>query len=470
MRVLCMTPPYVKNFMRNGRWDVTGIVGGQWYPIYLAYCAGLLEKNGHEVKLLDAQVDGLTRDETYKIAQEFSPDMIVLYYSYKALENDLEIALILHNLTKAEIVLVGASASIKSVETLKKAKGVHALVRGEFDYPVLNMANKKEWHDIKGLIYKDIVGLTHVNPDSVPVSSEKLNEFPFVTDVYRRHLHLNNYTQADQFHPFVDMFTGRGCSWGLCSFCLFPNTINKGANYRTRKIENVMEELKFIKSEMPYIKEVFMQDDTLPAWRCNELSQAILDNHLKLTWSCYVRATVDMDLKTLKLMKQSGCRTMHVGYESANKDILKRMQKGISIETAEKFTWQAHKVGLFIVGDFLTGLPYESIESVKETVKWASKLPLQRYTFSLPKPYPETPLYDFLKESKNMDDNGHPNYPTFSAEEIRQWNKWSYRQVYLNPRYLMSMLSQPREWDRLVKSGLKAIPYFFSKKEDNNEW
>ena len=134
LRVLLLTPPYVKNFMRNGRWDVTGIVGGQWYPIYLAYCTGLLEKYGHNVKLLDAQVDNLTREETYRIAQEFSPELIVMYYSYKALENDLEIGAILHKLTNAEVVLVGASASIKSTETLNKAKGIHALVRGEINY------------------------------------------------------------------------------------------------------------------------------------------------------------------------------------------------------------------------------------------------------------------------------------------------------------------------------------------------
>ena len=470
MRVLLMTPPYVKNFMRNARWDVVGIVGGQWYPIYLAYCAGLLEKNGHTVKLLDAQVDNLTRQETYNEALKFSPELIVLYYSYKALDNDLEIGNNLRELTKAQVVLVGASASIKSADTLRKAVKINALARGEFDYTVLEMANKKDWHEIQGLIWQDADKIV-INPERKPVASEQLDEFPFVTDVYRRHLHLDNYNQADQFHPFVDLFTGRGCSWGLCSFCLFPNTINKGAGYRTRKIANVIEELKFIKSEMPYIKEVFMQDDTLPAWRCNELSQTILDAKLKLTWSCYARATADMDLKTLKLMKQAGCRTMHVGYESANPDILKNMRKGISLKTAEKFTWDAYETGLFIVGDFLTGLPYETEESVKETVRWASKLPVQRYTFSLPKPYPETPLYDFLKETGNIDMAGHPNYPTFSAEEIYKWNKWSYRQVYLNPHYLMRMLTKPQEWDRLVKSGFKAVPYFFKKEAKSElEW
>ena len=58
MKVLLLTPPFVRGFMRNARWDVITISGAQWYPIYLAYSTGLLEREGHEAKLLDAQVYG----------------------------------------------------------------------------------------------------------------------------------------------------------------------------------------------------------------------------------------------------------------------------------------------------------------------------------------------------------------------------------------------------------------------------
>jgi len=459
--------------MRNARWDVIGIAGGQWYPIYLAYCTGLLEINGHEVKLLDAQVDGLTREETYRIAKEFSPNLIVLYYSYKALKNDLEIGKQLHNLTGGEIVLVGPSASINPIDTLKMSSGINMLAKGEFDYTVLELAEavlKKD--QIKGLIWKESNGTIHINPERKPVQSEELDKFPFVTDVYRRHLHINNYNQADQFHPFIDLFTGRGCSWGLCTFCLWPNTINKDAGYRTRSISNVIEELRFIKEQMPYIKEVFFQDDTLPAPRAYEISKAILDNKIRIRWSCYARPTADMNINTLKLMKKAGCRTMHVGYESANPQILKNICKGTSIKTAEEFTKNACAAGLYIVGDFLTGLPGENIDTIKATVEWARKLPVQRYTFSLPKPYPETPLYKSLQEIGYLKE-GHPNYPGLSAEEIYVWNKWSYRKVYLSPNYFFRMIIKPQEWDRIARSAVYAVPYFFNKESGESkklEW
>jgi len=302
MKVLLLNPPFVKGFMRNARWAVVGISGSYWYPIYLAYCTGLLEREGHKAKLLDAQVDGLSHEETLKIAQDFSPQLTVLYFSTASLENDISVGQKIKQLTGSEIILVGPWASIKPEETLKKAKSIDMLARGEFDFTVLEVANKRPKKSIKGLFWKNKKGKVIQNLPRPPVSAKELDKFPFVTDVYRRHLNIRNYHQTGHQHPFVDLFTGRGCFWGQCTFCLWPHTINKGAGYRKRKIANVIKELKFINKEMPYIKEVFIQDDTLPQDRAIELSQAILKNNLKICWSGYARP--NLDFQTLKLMKK----------------------------------------------------------------------------------------------------------------------------------------------------------------------
>ncbi len=88
MRVLLLAPPFVPRFMRNARWDVIGIGGSDWYPIYLGYCTGLLEREGHQTKLLDAQVDNLTHEETYSAVRSFGPDLTVVYFSWKSMDND----------------------------------------------------------------------------------------------------------------------------------------------------------------------------------------------------------------------------------------------------------------------------------------------------------------------------------------------------------------------------------------------
>ena len=111
VRILLLSPPYVPNFMRNSRCDIIGISGSDNYPLQLGYCTGLLEKNGFTTKLLDAQVDRITHEKTYKIIQEFQPQLTVINYSNKCLVNDLMVAFKIRELTGSKIVFVGASAS-----------------------------------------------------------------------------------------------------------------------------------------------------------------------------------------------------------------------------------------------------------------------------------------------------------------------------------------------------------------------
>jgi radical SAM superfamily enzyme YgiQ (UPF0313 family) len=232
----------------------------------------------------------------------------------------------------------------------------------------------------------------------------------------------------------------------------------------------MVEELRFIKSEMPYIKEVFFQDDCMPSGRLNELSEAILSAKLKMTWSGYSRA--NLDYETLKVMRKSGCRVLHVGYESSNPQILHTIKKGVTVEGMERFTKLAIDLGFYIVGDFITGLPGESVDTIKQTIAWAKKLPIQRYTITLPKPYKGTPLYDYLEENGCLV-NGKPDYLNLSTEDIEYWNKWSLRQVYINPQYLMRMIRQPSDWAGIVRTAVYALPYLFNKqkKETSNlEW
>ncbi len=304
-----------------------------------------------------------------------------------------------------------------------------------------------------------------------PLSPEQLDELPFVTDVYRRHLHVHNYRQSGQLYPFVDLFTGRGCAWGRCVFCLWPHTINKGAGYRMRQVKNVIEELRFISKEMPYVKEVFFQDDVLPEERALELSSAILESGLKLRWSCYARPVLKYE--ALRLMRLSGCRCMHVGYESANSTILRLIRKGTTRQQMERFTTDAKKLGLYIVADFVTGLPGETKETIRETIAWAKRLPVERYTITLPKPYPCTPFYDWLAEHGCLDSRGRPSYPGLSAAEIYKYNKWSLRSVYFSPRYLLRMALRPSEWSRVLRSAYYFLPYAFkgdSSCDDRLEW
>ena len=329
---------------------------------------------------------------------------------------------------------------------------------GEYDYTILELAQNKSLSGINGLVWMD--DRIHINPPRTLLTSEQLNDFPFVSNVFRRHLNIRKFYQDGVRFPFIDILMGRGCSWGLCIFCSFPNTLNKGANYRVRKISNVIEELKFIKSEMPYIKDVFFEDDNMPKKQAIELSEAILSNHIKMSWVTHARA--DLSYETLKLMKRSGCRGLNVGYESGNQQILKNIRKGVIVETMERFTKDASSLGIHIIGDLITGLPGETVETIKQTVEWAKRLPIQRYVVSLPKPYEGTPFYDYMVKNGYLKD-GHPNYPELSSDDILYWNSWTFRQLYFSPRYFFRMMKHPNDWGSLIRGSIHAVPYLLGK-------
>ena len=129
-----------------------------------------------------------------------------------------------------------------------------------------------------------------------------------------------------------------------------------------------------------------------------------------------------------------------------------------------QFTRDAKRAGLRIHGNFAIGLNGETVEGIKQTIKWAKELDPDTAQFQLLIPFPSTPFYEHLREN-NCLSNDAPNYPQLSNEEMRKWAKRAYREFYLDWRYLKRALKDPREhlfsrMDTLVR----VIPAIFLNK------
>ena len=461
MKVLLLSPPFVPDYMRNARCDYVGISDTQWPPIWLAYCGALLEERGHAVKLIDAPAEKLNQDTALSEAVKFSPDLGVIYSSTKSEENDVEFAVKLKEKTECKLVFAGPFVSLKPMSPLEKSTQVDYSVKGEFEHPVLELADGKDAGKIKNLVWRD-TGKIIQNEIRPLLDGEQLDVLPFVTKFYRKHVDLRNYRPPSELYPLVDLFTGRGCCWGRCTYCLWVHSFIPGSTYNTRSVGNVMDEFRYVLEEMKSVKEVFIQDDTLPAKRAAELSKAIIEEGLNMTWSCYVRG--NLDYKTLSLMKKAGCRTLHVGYESASNEVLKNSVKGLTKEQMTKFTEDAKKAGLKIHGDFLIGLPGETKETVRETINWAKKLDPDTAQFSLINIYPNTPLYKQLEGNNHIRD-AEPSYPHLTNEELRELAKKGVREFYLSWRYLKRILKNPDEYlFSRIDAIHKTIPHMLWKR------
>lgn len=460
MKILLLSPPYLPDYMRNARCDFISWSGTQWYPIWLGYCGAFLEKNGYNVKLIDAPAYRLNHEDTKKEILKYSPEILVVYSGLKSEDNDIKFAEDIFDILRCKIVFVGPYTSINSERILRKSEKINFAVKGEFEYPVLEIAEGKNHKNIKNLLYKESMEIK-INEVRPYLTTSELDNIPFVTEFFSRHLNFKYYRTISELYPFIDLMTGRGCEWGICTYCLWVHSFVTGPTYNKRTIKNVIEEFKFIKKELKNVKSVMIQDDTLPASRARELSEALLSANIKIPWSCYTRA--DIDYETLKLMKKSECRNLHVGYESGNQTILKNIKKGVSIERMAKFTDDAKKVGLRIHGDFAIGFDGETEDTIKETIKFAKRINPHTAQFQIMIPYEETPFYNYLKDNGFLKDDA-PDYPNLPTEQMIKFSKKAYISFYLSFKHIIKVLKNPYEY--LIKQRraiISAIPILFSR-------
>ncbi len=220
---------------------------------------------------------------------------------------------------------------------------------------------------------------------------QDMDALPFVAPVYQRDLKIQNYFIGYLKHPYVSFYTGRGCR-SKCTFCLWPQTVG-GHRYRVRSTESVLAEVRWIKQNMPEVKEVMFDDDTFTDTSNLPRVEAIARGmgELGMTWSCNAKANVPYD--TLKIMKDNGLRLLLVGYESGDDQILHNIKKGLRVDIARRFTADCRKLGIVIHGTFILGLPGETRETIEKTIAFAKEINPHTIQVSLAAPYPGTTLY-----------------------------------------------------------------------------
>ena len=170
----------------------------------------------------------------------------------------------------------------------RASEAVDFVAGNEFDFTIKEVAEGRDWRSIAGLSYRDDAGAIRHNPPRAVL--ENMDELPFVTPVYKRDLKIENYFIGYLKHPYVSLYTGRGCK-SRCTFCLWPQTVG-GHRYRTRSVGHVVEEIRWAKAALPQVKEFFFDDDTFTDDRPRAEAIARELGKLGVTWSCNAKANV----------------------------------------------------------------------------------------------------------------------------------------------------------------------------------
>ncbi|HKE38664.1 MAG TPA: hopanoid biosynthesis associated radical SAM protein HpnJ [Casimicrobiaceae bacterium] len=472
MRTLFLQAPSFEGFDggAGSRYQARREIRSFWYPTWLAQPAALVEGS----KLIDAPPHGLKLADIAPRARDY--DLVVLHTSSPSFASDVK-AIEAMKSVNADLKagMIGAKVAVDPSGSLSASRAIDFVTGNEFDFTVKEVAEGHEWKGIAGLSYRDSAGRIVHNP-ARPIL-ENMDELPFVTTVYKRDLDVDKYFIGYLKHPYISLYTGRGCK-SRCTFCLWPQTVG-GHRYRTRSVGHVVEEIAWAQKAFPQVKEFFFDDDTftddLP--RAEAIAKEL--GKLGVTWSCNAKANVPRT--TLEVLRDNGLRLLLVGYETGNQQILYNIKKGMRVEFARRFTKDCHDLGITIHGTFILGLPGETKETIEETIRFATEINPHTIQVSLAAPYPGTSLYRQALEKGWLDNSNAElvdahgvqiaplSYPHLSHTEIFDAVETFYKRFYFRSGKIASivgeMVRSPEMMRRRLREGIEFFHFLRERRE-----
>ena len=435
------------------------------YPWFMGYATALLKKHGFEVTFKDAIALEWNENQARNYINSLKPEYIICEPTWVSLDDDVKFL----NSLDLNAVRIAVGNCATNFPYLCIEKGFDYAVVGEYEFSLLEFF-KNEGKQLP----VNFVSRQKKQYAYYPLV-ENLDLFPFPE---RDDTPIEYYNEPSCYGRNVVMVSSRGCRL-KCNFCNVECIYGRHI-YRTRSPQNVVDEMEWIKENMPEVKEIFVEDDTMTVDknRMLEICKLIKERKLDIVWS--TNARTDIPLHVLKEMKEAGCRMLIVGYESGNQQILNNIKKGITLEQAEQFTRDAKAVGIKIFGCFMIGLPGDTKETIRQTIKWAKHLKPDMIQIEQIVPFPGTEFYEWAKAKGYvktedpdawLDETGQLgfliDYPHLSAEELKKMRDKLTLEFYTDPRQMIRILLNnlhPSEFIRLTKASIDYFTYLLKKK------
>ncbi len=465
--IMLVNPPtpdgglWIRTQHRVGRRTRENMV---WPQVSLAQMAALLHPV-YKVRVVDCNAERMGWPEFTKLLDKYQPKYYLTQLTAPTLENDLYGCFLAHA-RGAKTIAFGTHITPIPVETMRPYPSLDFALVGEPDLTIRDLLDHLEGkidqrsseiraifekHDIsyKPSISRDrsvdlhgIKGIAWRQGDEIIVNSPRpfLGQLDDLPMPMHELLPLQTYRMPLIKGAFTFIVTSRGCPAG-CTYCI--KHVSYQFSTRIRSPRLIMDEMWYLKGLG--INNIHMYADLFTVNRDQvvELCRLMIEEKIQIHWTCNSRVDF-VDEEMLTLMGQAGCRLISWGIESANEQILKHAHKGASPAKAERALQWAKKAGIMNWGYFIIGLPGETNETIRETIDFAKKLPLDIALFHVAAPYPGTPFFFEVVENKwfrpgtrweqvDMDKGTILDYPNLSAEQLLYWQKRAFREWAFRP-------------------------------------
>ncbi len=447
-----------KTRAKNGNIRVMGFP-----PIGIMSLSSVVKQAGHDCVMFDQANPDTPNDVIIEQINREQPDLVGLSFlsttSYpyaKILARQIRTSN-----QNVKLAFGGVFASLNAPLVKLQCPEVDFVCRGDGEQLLLDLlANLNDPEAVGGLTWMKDGRVVH-NPNR-PMERH-LDQWPFPD---RESLKLDFVESMPLDVPavlsmerFTTMQTSRGCPWP-CVFCDIP-VFNEG-KWRARSAAHVVAELKYLQ-EHGYGSVYFVDDHfLLQPKRIEAICNGIMAEHLTIQWG--IEGRVDSVAQHLfPAMARAHCRTVMFGIESGSQKILDRLKKEQTLQEVETAVKNAKKAGIEIVHGFFTvGNPDETVEDMKATFDFASKLPLDTFGFNRLCVYRGTPLWqEYVK--RGLVSEASDWYKYFKCSEIdptclpgETINR--VRQEGLKKLFLYKLSHYPLQTFRLLKRFLRFMP------------
>ena len=387
--------------------------------IGLGYLASILRNEGHEVEILDTdlQYSFVPVDKQLSIINNHINknmyDIIGISVndeSYIPATKIIKMVKEIKMIRKVKLILGGYLPTFADQILIEKFKTIDFILRGEGEYSFVHLLNELmnncNFDKVKGLTYRKNGKIT-INPKNELVSD--LNSLPFPA---RDNIGFLNITNTP-----VAISSSRGCK-GNCIYCSISSFYRKceGQQWRVRSVKNIVDEIEMIINKYKKDNFVFVDDEFIggnfdaDSNHLMEFVNEVKERNINIKFKIFCRCD-HISREKIHALKSIGLYSVFLGIESFSNKRLKFMTKGIFAKTnfeAVKILEEAkinYVIG-FIPMDINTTLgevkeEYENLLIINSNEHFIGNPGITSRDIKMI-PYYGSPYYKFLKNRNSL--------------------------------------------------------------------